>query len=64
MDVELTASCCFCGQGLALSDALQVIVEPQASLEANADEAQSWFAHRRCFEAAITPEHRVFRWSE
>jgi hypothetical protein len=57
------ASCCFCGTRVLLQDALQLIVTPQASVDAGEDESQSWFAHRPCFERAIQPEHRVFRWS-
>jgi hypothetical protein len=57
-------SCCFCGKSAAFRDALQMIVEPNVSIEAGEDEAQSWFAHRGCFEATIKPEHRIFRWSE
>ena len=56
-------SCCFCGEPVAFGNALQVSVTPNAAIEAGEDESQSWFAHRGCFEAAIKPEHRIFRWS-
>jgi len=57
-------SCCFCGKPVSFGEALQVIVQPNTAVEAGEDESQSWFAHRSCFETAITPEHRVFRWDE
>ncbi|HLM86215.1 MAG TPA: hypothetical protein VK272_08525 [Solirubrobacteraceae bacterium] len=49
---------------MSFGEALQVIVQPNTAVEAGEDESQSWFAHRSCFETAITPEHRVFRWDE
>jgi hypothetical protein len=57
-------TCCFCGKSAAFSEALQMIVQPNAVIEAGEDESQSWFAHPGCFEAVITPEHRVFRWAD
>lgn len=48
---DMEVSCCFCGRGLLLKDAL--IINVQANIES--DETQQFFAHKKHFTEKIHP---------
>jgi hypothetical protein len=66
MSTDLEFSCCFCGRSGRFEEELQLVVYEQREIESGdpEPESQSFYAHKACFERAVTPEHRIFLWGE
>jgi hypothetical protein len=57
-------SCCFSGDSVSSPEMGQLVIFDQRAVDAGDDDpvSQQFYAHKACFAAAFTPEHRMFIW--